>query len=87
MSRKSTIVTIEPPPHSIDTERIEIADFVCPYCCGMGNWSEQVGYNEYLERTCKVCKGAKKIKAVVTIGWLPDNNNSLCVKELERDVQ
>lgn len=87
MSKISTILTLEPPAHSIDVEKKEVANISCPYCFGQGGWIEQIGYDKYEEHTCKVCNGAKKIKAVITIEWLPDNNNnnnnnnSLCAKE------
>lgn len=75
MSRKSAIITVEPPPHNTDTEKHEITGFSCPYCCGQGSWSEQIGYNEYEEHTCNVCHGAKNIKAVIKINWIPDLNS------------
>lgn len=82
MSRKSTILMIEPPVHATDAEKLEVEGFSCPFCSGRGGWVEQVGYGKYLEHRCKVCDGTKKIKAVITIGWLPDYKNSLsCVKE------
>lgn len=87
MSRKSEIITIEPPAYKTTPEVIEIKGFECPYCFGLGVWHEQVGYNQYNEHTCQVCKGEKEIKAVITIGWLPDIKNNLpCVKESEKEV-
>ncbi|RHJ78083.1 hypothetical protein [Parabacteroides sp. AM08-6] len=72
MSRKSSIVTVEPPAYTTDAEKLEIAGFECPYCCGQGKWSEEVGRNVYVEHTCRVCKGVKELKAIITIGWLPN---------------
>ena len=74
MSRKSTIITVEPPSYTTSSEQLEISGYTCPYCCGQGIWSEQVGYNKYKDYTSSVCKGAKEIKAVITIEWLPDTN-------------
>lgn len=82
MSKVSTILTVEPPAHSTDIEKREIVNIPCPYCFGQGRWVEQTGYEKYKEHTCKVCDGSKKIKALITIEWLPDyNNNSLYSKE------
>lgn len=72
MSKKSVNITVEPPTYTTENEKLEIKGFSCPYCCGQGGWSEQVGYNEYTEHTCPVCQGSKGIKAVITIGWMPD---------------
>lgn len=82
MSKKSAIITIEPPVYKVDTEKLEETGFPCPYCFGLGGWVEQIGRNEYFEKKCPVCQGAKQIKAVITIGWLPDfNKKPACVKE------
>ena len=72
MSRKSTIITVEPPSYTTSAEKLEITGEECPYCLGRGAWHEQVGYNQYADYTCGVCKGHKKIKAVITIDWVPD---------------
>lgn len=75
MSKRSTIITVEPPVYNTDTEHIEIQNYTCPYCFGRGGWSEQIGRDKFEEHTCKVCDGAKNIKAVITIEWKPDANN------------
>ena len=72
MSRKSIVITVEPPSYKTDTEKIEISGVVCPYCSGCGGWSEQVGRDQFVDHICNVCKGKKKIKAVITVDWIPD---------------
>jgi DnaJ-class molecular chaperone len=48
----------------------------CSYCHGNGFfWKAQEGTKDRFKEACPVCKGSGKLKAVITIEWLPDKDN------------
>lgn len=75
MSKKQHILEIMPPmfPKEQPRERVEFGGIPCSYCHGNG-WFW--GMDECLgavKETCPVCKGHKKLKAVVTVEWREDD--------------
>lgn len=74
MSKQEQILLITP-PEFIKIKSYEMKDFhglKCTYCHGNG-WIPTLGdRNEPEREICPVCKGLKKLKAVVTVKWMPD---------------
>ena len=78
MSKKQPMILVTPPlfPDEMPVEREKFGGILCNYCHGKG-WFW--GTDERLDRikqTCPVCKGRKKLKAIVTIQWVPDDGNA-----------
>lgn len=46
----------------------------CPVCNGNGKVSGEIYDKDSRFNECPFCKGVKKVKAVITIEWMPDNN-------------
>lgn len=74
MCKKQQTLLITPPlfpkVHSYEMETFH--GIKCSYCHGNG-WIPTLGDRNEPERdTCPVCKGNKNLKAVVTVKWLPD---------------
>ena len=75
MSKKSEILTIEPGDFYgfIHDEHYLSTGHECSYCNGRGYFiPTQVGYNEYKENRCPVCKGTGWLKAEITIHWVSE---------------
>jgi hypothetical protein len=75
MSKKSEILTIEPGSFngSSHDEHYISAGHVCSYCNGRGYFMPtQIGYNKYIGNPCPVCAATGRLKAEVTIHWVPD---------------
>jgi RecJ-like exonuclease len=48
----------------------------CSYCHGNGFfWKVKEDIKERYKEACPVCKGSGKLKAAITIEWLPDKDN------------
>lgn len=58
-----------------EPEQLTVRDFDCPYCFGRGVHLEEVARDEIKETKCYACKGTKKLKAYVSIAWLPDKED------------
>lgn len=74
MSKKEQGLLITPPlfPAENPQESETFSGFNCGYCFGNG-WIPALGErNERVHEECKVCKGSGKLKAIVTISWIPD---------------
>lgn len=74
MSKKNQVLLITPPlfPREHHCETETFSGLPCTYCHGNG-WIPTLGERNEHERTaCPVCKGRKKLKAVVTVKWMPD---------------
>lgn len=50
----------------------EFAGYSCGYCHGYGYFSQDNQHGEWEKYPCPKCGGTGKVKAVVTIDWLPD---------------
>lgn len=72
MSKKQHIISIAPPEYQEVWEKETIKGYKCPVCNGRKGFSEQTGHNQYKEKECDYCKGAGKVKAEITINWVPD---------------
>jgi len=75
VSKKQQILTIE--PNQTKTESFEFSEFECKYCNGRGGFiddSNATYFNDPDWIVCKICDGAKKLTAKVTIDWLPNEN-------------
>lgn len=73
---KQQMVLITPPlfPKEHPVEREEFKGIPCTYCHGQGWFWGIDGRNRRVEIKCPVCKGHKKLKAVVTIRWKADED-------------
>lgn len=74
MSKQQPILFVQPPmfPKEQPVERMELGGFKCTYCHGNGWFWGTDDYGERVKEECPVCKGEKKLKAVVTIEWKED---------------
>ncbi|WP_099465906.1 zinc finger-like domain-containing protein [Parabacteroides provencensis] len=72
MSIKQNSILVIPPEYQEVWEKISFTGYRCPVCNGQKSFSEQVGYNQYEEKACDYCKGTGKVKAEITINWVPD---------------
>lgn len=77
MSKKQAVLLLTPPlfPAENPTEQEEFRGIPCSYCHGNG-WFLGIEKNsrDTIRKDCPVCKGHKKLKAVVTINWLADES-------------
>lgn len=69
MSKQQHALLIQPPlfPKECPVERVEFGGFPCSYCHGNGWFWGVDDYGERIKQDCPVCKGNKRLKAVVTI--------------------
>ena len=74
MSKRQTIIAIEP-PQRIRKEVFETQAVTCPYCNGQGGFPRRDASGSYMER-CPDCDGAGEVFAVVTVDWQPYKNES-----------
>lgn len=74
MSKKQQSLLITPPlfPKEHPYEMNTFNDFDCTYCHGNGWFTALDEWNETVRKTCPVCEGSGRIKAVVTTKWMPD---------------
>lgn len=70
MSRKKTILELDPPGKRIYREVITTPPVTCPYCNGQGGFPRRDASGDYMER-CPDCDGAGEVQATVTIDWKP----------------
>ena len=72
MSKQQHALLIQPPlfPKECPVERVEFGGFPCSYCHGNGWFGERV------KQDCPVCKGNKRLKAVVTVNWTADDSSN-----------
>lgn len=79
MSKQQPVLLISPPlfPKEHPTEQVVFGGVPCGYCHGNG-WFGGIDEltHERVKEICPVCKGKKKLKAVVTINWLADEGNN-----------
>ncbi len=79
MSKQQPVLLISPPlfPKEHPTEQVVFGGVPCGYCHGNGwFWGIDELTHERVKEICPVCKGKKKLKAVVTINWLADEGNN-----------
>lgn len=77
MSMKQQAVLLSPPlfPTEHATEQEVFHGIPCTYCHGSGwLWGMDELTHESVKVECPVCKGRKKLKAVVTINWVADES-------------
>ena len=76
MSKKNEILIIEPGQYygCIHDERYTSVGHNCSYCHGNGYFiPTQIGHDEYEDNPCPVCGGTGRLKAEITIHWVPDS--------------
>ncbi|MDR2919705.1 MAG: hypothetical protein LBV72_10130 [Tannerella sp.] len=73
MSTQTTNITIRTPEFQSKSELFILPGYRCPVCNGRGSFTNETGHDQYKEDPCSYCKGARKVKAVVSIKWEPDN--------------
>lgn len=71
MSTLKTVLEIHPTHYSDSKETKEIKDIECPRCNGRGGFTEQTGPYKHLFLPCDLCHEAKRVKAIITIEWVP----------------
>ena len=78
MSKRQHTLLIQPPlfPKEFPTERVEFGGIPCSYCHGNGWFWGTDEYGESIKNDCPVCKGHKRMKAVITIDWQADKTIS-----------
>ncbi|WP_230328853.1 hypothetical protein [Phocaeicola massiliensis] len=78
MSKQQPVLLIQPPLFLKEqpVERVEFGGFKCSHCHGNGWFWGMDEYGERIKRECPVCKGSKRLKAVVTVSWKADNENN-----------
>lgn len=69
---------IQPPlfPKEQPVERVEFGGIPCTYCHGNGWFWGMDEYRERVKCECPVCKGNKRLKAVVTVNWTADDSSN-----------
>lgn len=74
MSKQQHALLIQPPlfPKEHPLERVEFGGIPCSYCQGNGWLWGTDEFRERIKQECPVCKGHKRMKAVVTIDWQAD---------------
>ena len=73
MSEKQNGVLITAPLFGVGRETIgEFNGYTCGHCQGNGYYLDLDIITERVKRTCPSCGGTGKVKAVVTIDWIPD---------------
>lgn len=74
MSKKRQILEIVPPlfPKDQPVERMEFGGIKCTYCHGNGWFWAENRLGERYKEPCPVCRGAARMKAVVTVEWKAD---------------
>lgn len=79
MSYKKQIIAISPENiyRGENTEEFTLKGFECPYCSAKGHLIEEGPFEHgYKKEKCPVCKGAGRIKAMVSIAWIADSSNT-----------
>lgn len=74
MSNKQQTVLIVPPlfPGEFPEEREVFGGISCSYCHGKGWFWGTDMQREHVKMDCPLCKGSGKLKAEVTVRWMPD---------------
>lgn len=78
MSKRQHALLIQPPlfPKEHPVERVEFGGIPCTYCHGNGWFWGMDEYRERVKCECPVCKGNKRLKAVVTVNWTADDSSN-----------
>lgn len=71
------MMEIKPPLYEQVRENETVSNFKCPKCNGRCGFTEEVGRNEYRDKTCDYCDGTGKIKAEILINWKPDYGTTI----------
>lgn len=75
MSEKQNGVLITAPLFGAGRETVgEFSGYACGYCHGRGYFLDPDIINECVKKACPSCGGTGKVKAVVTIDWIPDGD-------------
>ena len=79
MGKLKQVIFIQPPLFIQDNpvEREVSGGHTCPVCKGAGKVSVPLYNRDSRFAKCPFCRGVRKIKAVITIEWQPDNNKEL----------
>lgn len=72
MSVQEHVVRICPPEHEVPEERYHFGNYTCPSCNGRGCFTEETGRDEFKSVACRRCGGTGKVRAEVSVRWLPD---------------
>lgn len=74
MSKGQHALLIQPLlfPKEHPLERVEFGGIPCSYCHSNGWFWGTDEFRERIKQECPVCKGHKRLKAVVTIDWQAD---------------
>jgi hypothetical protein len=78
MSKVNKVIWITPPMFlNINSKESQTSGgHKCSYCQGNGFfWAVKEGVKERYKEACPVCGGNGKLKAAITIEWLPDETN------------
>lgn len=73
MSKQQHTLIIQPNGEAVREEYV-FPDFACPYCNERGGFVDRTNetyFNDPDWIVCKVCNGAKRIFAEVTVQWFP----------------
>mgnify|MGYP001241621238 FL=1 len=82
MSKKQDIALITAPLFGTGRETLDtFYGHSCGYCQGRGWFLDAEIINEQVKKPCPSCGGTGKVKAVVTIEWLPDGEVKPYFKE------
>ena len=75
MSKKVNNLLIQPPLFLKEAAREQeiFHGMKCTHCHGNGFFWQNNAYGEREKIPCTVCKGTKRLKAVVTIEWQADD--------------
>lgn len=78
MSKGQHALLIQPPlfPKEQPVERVEFGGIPCTYCHGNGWFWGMDEYRERIKCEYPVCKGNKRLKAVVTVNWTADDSSN-----------
>lgn len=75
MSNLTMTLTITPPQFRTGGstgESYSVGGYDCTYCRGKGVFTNEIGKDEEEEKICPVCRGAKTLRAMVAIKWVPE---------------
>lgn len=82
MSEKQNGVLITAPLFGTGRETVgEFPGYTCGHCRGNGYFLDPDIVTERVKKPCPSCGGTGKVKAVVTIDWIPDGEVKSYFKE------
>lgn len=82
MSERQNGVLITAPLFGTGQEKPEeFTGYSCGYCQGNGWFWDSDIIHERVKKPCPSCGGTGKVKAIVTVEWVPDGEVKPCFKE------